>query len=109
MFGYLSAAWAKPDFGIDVLRKEKFKTLEGAKVALITNHTGVDKTGVSTVDVMKSAKNMSLVCLLTPEHGFLGSQPAGEPVLDSTDAQSGLPVYSLYGETAQPTDRMLKG
>ncbi len=106
---FVSLSWAKPDFGIDVLRKEKFKTLAGAKVALITNHTGVDKKGESTVDILKAAKNLTLVCILTPEHGFRGSQPAGETVNDSTDAKSGLPVYSLYGEASQPTDRMLSG
>src|SRR5262249_2413663 len=100
---------AKSDFGIDVLKKENFKTLEGAHIALITNQTGVDKFGASTVDILFHASNLKLVCLLSAEHGPRGTIPNGVVVDNSTDPVTGIPVYSLYGKDSRPNDQMLQG
>jgi len=102
-------AQAKTDFGIDVLKKENYFPLKGASVALITNHTCVDKYGNSTVDLLRHAQGVRLVCILTPEHGFRGEVKHGESIQDAIDEQTGLPVYSLYGQTSRPTPEMLKG
>ncbi len=106
---FISPVSAKTDFGIDVLKKEKFKTLEDARIALITNHTGVDKYGASTVDILSRAPNVKLICLLSPEHGIHGTVTAGELVENSTDVTTGVPVFSLYGKSPRPTDEMLAG
>lgn len=103
-----SAVQARTRLGIDVLQNEDFKTLDGMRVALITNHTGVDGRGRSTVDILHRAKNVKLVRILTPEHGFRGDAEHGINVTDSVDPETGLPVFSLYGATKRPTDEMLQ-
>src|SRR5512135_3634349 len=95
--------------GIDVLRDEAFAPLKGKKVGLITNPTGVDGRFVPTVDILRSAPGVTLVALFGPEHGVRGEYGAGAHVETSTDAATGLPVYSLYGRTQKPTPEMLKG
>ncbi len=94
--------------GIDLLERDGFKQLEGRKVGLITNHTGRDREGRSTIDVMAAAKNFKLVALFSPEHGLRGIEDRA--VGDTRDEKTGLPVYSLYDkDRRRPTDEMLKG
>lgn len=93
--------------GLDVLESQKFAPLRGKHVGLITNHTGLDSQGRSTIDLLSHAAGVKLVALFSPEHGLLGV--ADEKVSSSKDPTTGLPVYSLYGETHRPTDEMLAG
>jgi uncharacterized protein YbbC (DUF1343 family) len=93
--------------GIDVLERDGFKQLEGRRVGLITNHTGRDRTGRSTIDVLASAKNLKLVALLSPEHGLRGIEDSN--VGDTRDEKTGLPVFSLYEkDRRRPAADMLK-
>lgn len=94
--------------GIEVLKEQNFKILEGKRVGLITNPTGVDNNLVSTIDILHQAPNVNLVALYGPEHGVRGDVHAGDYVDNSTDPMTGLPVYSLYGKTRKPTAEMLK-
>jgi len=98
---------ARVQTGLDVLESEKFAPLRGKHVGLITNHTGVDSQGRSTVDVLSHASGLKLVALFSPEHGLAGRND--EKISSSKDPATGLPVHSLYGETLRPTDEMLKG
>ncbi len=93
--------------GIDVLAAEGFARLRGKRVGLLTNHTGVSRTGVSTIDLLTSAKDVKLVALFSPEHGIRGQ--LDENVPSSRDEKTGLPIYSLYGATRRPTPQMLDG
>jgi uncharacterized protein YbbC (DUF1343 family) len=93
--------------GADVLAANGVAELRGRKVGLITNHTGRTARGVRTVDVLAQAKGATLVALFSPEHGWEGK--VDEKVGDTRDAATGLPVFSLYGETRVPTDAMLAG
>ena len=93
--------------GIDVLKAEGFKSLQGRKVGLVTNHTGIALTGESTIDLLAHAPGVTLVALLSPEHGIRGD--VDESVPQSRDEKTGLPVYSLYGAVNRPTDEMLAG
>ncbi|PXV63007.1 uncharacterized protein YbbC (DUF1343 family) [Dysgonomonas alginatilytica] len=95
--------------GIEVLKEQNFKILEGKRVGLITNPTGVDNNLVSTIDILHKAPNVNLVALYGPEHGVRGDVHAGDHVDNSADPSTGLPVYSLYGKTRKPTPEMLKG
>jgi len=95
--------------GIEVLRDQNFKMLEGKRVGLITNPTGVDRALKSTVDILFEAKNIKLVALFGPEHGVRGDAHAGDKVDNITDTKTGLPVYSLYGKTRKANPDMLKG
>jgi len=95
--------------GIEVLKESNFKILEGKRVGLITNPTGVDSKLKSTIDILYEAKNVHLVALFGPEHGVRGDYAAGDIVKTYTDPQTNLPVFSLYGRTRKPTAEMLKG
>ncbi|MFL6254586.1 MAG: exo-beta-N-acetylmuramidase NamZ domain-containing protein [Pyrinomonadaceae bacterium] len=92
--------------GIDVLARDGFKELQNLRVGLITNHTGRDRTGRQTIDVLREAPGVKLTALFSPEHGIRGQ--ADEKVSDSNDEKTGLPVYSLYGETRRPKPEQLK-
>jgi len=94
--------------GIEVLRERNFDILEGKKVGLVTNPTGVDSKLKSTIDILYEAKNVNLTALYGPEHGVRGNYTAGEHVDYYIDEATKLPVYSLYGKTRKPNSEMLK-
>jgi uncharacterized protein YbbC (DUF1343 family)/CubicO group peptidase (beta-lactamase class C family) len=95
--------------GIDVLARDNFKQLAGLRVGLVTNHTGRDRRGRQTIDVLREAPpaaNVKLVALFAPEHGIRGA--ADDKVSDARDEKTGLPVYSLYGESRRPKPEHLR-
>ncbi len=97
----------KVQTGIDVLVTEKFSPLAGLRVGLITNHSGIDSTGRRTVDLLHKAPGLKLVAIFSPEHGFSGK--AEGKVSSTKEPLTGLPIYSLYGVVARPTQKMLAG
>ena len=100
---------AKPVLaGVDVLARDGFAPLRGRKVGLLTNHTGIDRAGTSTIDVLHRALAGGLVALFSPEHGIRGTRD-DEYVASEQDARTGLTIHSLYGATRRPTDEMLQG
>ncbi len=82
--------------GLETLEAEKFASLRGKRVGLISNHTGLDSQGRSTVELLAHAPGVTLVALFSPEHGIAGH--SDEKVASASDASTGLPIYSLYGE-----------
>lgn len=108
LYGNIQAQKITVKTGIEVLKREQFKCLEGKRVGLITNPTGVDNRMKSTIDILHQAPNVDLVALYGPEHGVRGDVHAGDKVEDMKDAATGLPVYSLYGKTRKPAPEMLK-
>lgn len=95
--------------GIEVLRERGFAGLEGRRVGLVTNPSGVDRHLQSTIDILFEAPEVNLVALYGPEHGVRGDVYAGGKVEDTKDETTGLPVFSLYGATRKPTPEMLEG
>lgn len=95
--------------GIEVLKDTQFKILQGKRVGLITNPTGIDNNLKSTIDILHQAPGVKLVALYGPEHGVRGDVHAGDKVTDSKDPNTGVPVFSLYGATRKPTKEMLEG
>lgn len=95
--------------GIEVLVERGFEGLVGKRVGLVTNPSGVDRNLCSTIDILYNAPGVELVALYGPEHGVRGDLYAGDHVSDSKDAATGLPVYSIYGQTRKPTPEMLEG
>ncbi|MCM3718701.1 exo-beta-N-acetylmuramidase NamZ family protein [Fictibacillus phosphorivorans] len=95
--------------GLEVLMRDQVSLLEGKNVGLITNPTGVDRDLNSIVDVLYNHPDIELKALYGPEHGVRGSEQAGQYVEFYIDPKTGLPVYSLYGETKKPTPEMLEG
>lgn len=95
--------------GIEVLESYGFEELLGKRVGLVTNPSGVDRKLRSTIDILFEAPEVNLVALFGPEHGVRGDAYAGDKVEGGKDAKTGLPVYSLYGATREPTQEMLRG
>lgn len=71
-----------------------FPLLEGKRIALYSNHTGI-ANGRHIVDILTENK-FNVTTILSPEHGFRGTADAGEHVGDSRDAQTGIPIISMY-------------
>ena len=107
--GFSFGATAAPSVlnGADVLRQRKGILPKGAKVGLITNHTGHDRQRRSTLDFLRASSEVELTALFSPEHGLYGK--LDEKVDDGTDAKSGLKIYSLYGKNRKPTPDQLAG
>jgi uncharacterized protein YbbC (DUF1343 family)/CubicO group peptidase (beta-lactamase class C family) len=93
--------------GIDMLVANEFKPLKKKRVGLITNQTGVDSTGVTTIDRLHNAPDVKLVALFSPEHGIRGVLDHDD-IPDSVDEKTGLPIYSLYGKRRWPTKAQLE-
>lgn len=95
--------------GIDVIEKSGFRELEGKKVGLVTNHTGRNLAGKSTIDILHEAKNVELVSIFAPEHGIRGELDT-EKIDDTKDEKTGLVVYSLYKDgMRRPKPEQLAG
>jgi uncharacterized protein YbbC (DUF1343 family)/CubicO group peptidase (beta-lactamase class C family) len=92
--------------GIDVLRRQDYAPLKGLRVGLITNPTGHDRQRNPTIDLLKAAPGVQLRALFSPEHGLRGQLDAA--VSDSVDLATGLPVFSLYGDTRKPRPQQLR-
>ena len=94
--------------GLDVLINEKLEIIKGKKVGLVTNHTGVDRSGKPNYEILMQLSDVDLKAIFAPEHGFFGKVSRGQKVDDLK--QDGLPViYSLYGKTDKPTPDMFEG
>jgi len=93
--------------GTDVLEAEGFSRLNGLQIGLITNHTGRNRAGTSTLELLRNAPGVRLGCVFSPEHGLFGD--VDRKVASFVDPKTGLMVYSLYGETRRPTAEMLAG
>ncbi|NCC83800.1 MAG: DUF1343 domain-containing protein, partial [Clostridia bacterium] len=94
--------------GIDVLKKDAFASLQGKKIGLLTNQTGRDKEGNSTIDLLFNAPGVELKALFAPEHGIRGDKDQAV-IEDGKDAKTGLPIYSLYGKNRKPSPEQLAG
>ncbi len=100
------SAQVKP--GIEVLRDNGFAQLQGKRVGLITNPTGVDNNLKSTIDILHEAPGVQLVAMYAPEHGVRGDVHAGDHVDNFVDPATGVTVYSIYGKNRKPSAELLK-
>lgn len=94
--------------GVSVLLQDSLHLIRGKRVGLITNHTGRDERGRSSIDLLHETPGVRLTALFGPEHGIRGAAGGGERVVSTVDRATGVPIYSLYGETLAPTARMLE-
>ncbi|MFY7923237.1 MAG: exo-beta-N-acetylmuramidase NamZ domain-containing protein [Gemmatimonas sp.] len=94
--------------GIEVLLSDSMHLIRGKRVGLLTNHSGRDRKGTSTIDLLFNAPGVKLTALYGPEHGIRGDAKAGEKISSGVDAKTGVKVYSLYGAVESPTADMLK-
>ena len=94
--------------GLEVALTDSLHLLQGKRIGLITNHSGVDRQGRRNIDLLFHAPGVQLVALFGPEHGIAGVVRGGDKIASGVDSATGLPVYSLYGNTRVPTAEMLK-
>jgi uncharacterized protein YbbC (DUF1343 family) len=81
--------------------------LKNKRVAIFSNNTG-RVNGKHTLDVLLKNR-ITVVAIFSPEHGFRGNADAGEHVSSSIDAQTGVPILSLYdGKGGKPSDASMK-
>src|SRR5687767_9603740 len=99
------AAQVRP--GVEVFVEKPPEVVRGKRIGLITNQSGINRKGESTIDLIRGMKDVQLVALFSPEHGIRGI--AESRVASATDEKTGLPIHSLYGETYKPTPAMLEG
>ena len=94
--------------GIEVLLTDSLHLIKGKRVGLLTNHSGRDRKGTSTIDLLFKAPGVTLTALFGPEHGLRGVAKAGEKVSSAVDSATGVPIYSLFGDVSVPTPEMLR-
>src|ERR1043166_7905647 len=100
-----AAAPASVRPGIQVLLTDSLHLVRGRRVGILTNHTGVDRTGKSDIDLLRQS-GINLTAIFSPEHGFRGNLDR-ENIGNSVDSATGVPVFSLYGSVRAPTPEML--
>ena len=100
-----AAAETRLKLGIERLPEYR-EVFAGKRVGLITNQTGIDAEGTPSAVLLSRAAQLTV--LFSPEHGIQGNEREGASIGHSTDPRTGLPVYSLYGNTKRPTPEMLK-
>ena len=105
--GYEKPGLRETYTGLDVLEQDHFRSLQGKRIGLITNQTGVDRLGRRNVDQMRAA-GVNVTALFSPEHGLAGVEDHPN-VGDAVDTATGIKVWSLYGKTLRPTAEMLHG
>ena len=93
--------------GNEVLLESYCHLIDGKKVGLVTNQTGVDSRGISFIDILVATGRTKLIALYVPEHGIDGTTRAGAWVDSYRHPRYDIPVYSLYGSTRMPTYEML--
>lgn len=97
--------------GIDVLLRDSLHLVAGRRVGLITNPSGMDARGRSTIDLLHAHPEVELVALFAPEHGLRATAGEGRLIEDSTDPETGLPIISIYygGSKRAPSPADLEG
>jgi uncharacterized protein YbbC (DUF1343 family) len=99
-------------FGIDVLLTDQLDSLAGCRVGLITNDVATTAAIPQPLQFTRLAlqqAGVQLVALFSPEHGLGAAAADGAEVGNEVDPLTGVTVYSLYGQTYQPTAEMLNG
>jgi len=94
--------------GNDKLIHENLDLIKNKRIGIVANHTSVLSNGEHIVDYLFQ-KNIKIVAVFGPEHGFRGDAPAGEKIETTIDEKTGITIYSLYGKINKPTSEMLKG
>lgn len=94
--------------GLEALVDDGFSLLAGQRIGLMTNPSAVDRRLTSAYRLFATQPAVNLTALFAPEHGLAGAAPDAEKIASTTDPHTGLPVYSLYGDTYRPTASMLQ-
>ena len=95
--------------GIEVFLADIPQRIRGKRVAMLANHSAIDRERNLAIDLIAQRKDLKLVALFAAEHGIRGDAMNGVRIEDETDPKTGVPIYSLYkAEDRGPTEQMLK-
>lgn len=94
--------------GLEVFMDHYVTDLKDKRVGLLTNQTGANTKLVSTIRLFHEHPHIQLKALFAPEHGLKTNAKEGEHFLDSVHSTTGVPVFSLYGQSKKPTDAMME-
>ena len=94
--------------GLDVLIEDHPNYLDGKKIGLVTNHSGLTRTGLKNYTIFQKMTRIELSVIFAPEHGFRGNSDAGEIINNSIDTKTSIPILSLYGSNKKPIHKDLK-
>ena len=94
--------------GLDVFLLNHLSMLEGKRVGIITNQTGIASSGEHIVNILSSIEDLSISALYAPEHGIRAGLPDSTKMASYVDKRTGLQVWSLYGDHLKPTQEMLE-
>lgn len=94
--------------GDDLILSKYSNLIEGKRLGIVTNQTGVNSSGEHIIDILRNYPQSRITAIYTPEHGLYGTTPAGEYVKSYIHPKYNIPVYSLYNKTRKPTPDMLK-
>ncbi|MBE2189570.1 MAG: DUF1343 domain-containing protein [Desulfobulbaceae bacterium] len=92
--------------GIDVLQSESFSSISGKKILLLSNSTGRNSNGQSTLEILSKSNKFEFLGVLAPEHGYYTAVPAGQTISEETI--DGIKIYSIYGSTKEPDKGLMK-
>lgn len=95
-------------FGIDGFIADPGHYLDGRRVALLANQASLTAAGTPTLEALRAVPGVELVALLTPEHGWSGTEDDATPIPDRRDPRTGLPLVSLYGPRRRPAPEALR-
>ena len=97
------------ELGLESLLEDNAALLQGARVGLICNQASVDHNFHHAADLLNKHPHVDLRALFGPQHGIRGDvQDNMIETAHGKDRKTGLPVHSLYSETREPTDEMLR-
>ena len=94
--------------GLDNLESQNFKRIQNKNIALIINHTSLNKNGNHVIDLLVDKPNINVIKIFSPEHGYKGNLSAGEFVNDNIEPLTGAKIVSLYGVNKKPPSKELK-
>ncbi len=94
--------------GLDVLLNKHLGLIEGKRLGIITNQTGIASSGEHIVDVLSKIPDVSISALFAPEHGIRGDLPDAIEMASYIDERTGIRIWSLYGQHLKPTQEMLE-
>jgi len=94
--------------GLDNLISKNFDILQHKNIGLIINHTALDKDGTHIIDLLSAESKIKVLKIFSPEHGYRGTQSAGELVNDDIEPLSGAKIVSLYGVNKKPSPKKLE-
>ncbi|OUW62228.1 MAG: hypothetical protein CBD58_02130 [bacterium TMED198] len=95
--------------GLDVIKAENFNSLRNKNIALLINHTSLDKDGNHMIEILEDYPDIRIKVVFSPEHGLLGLGEAGEKIDSQAVKTPEVNLVSLYGKKRKPSKEDLEG